>query len=106
MNVNDKVVCIESVPKNELRKEHYIYHKGSDTIHVNKVYVINKIISYPHWGNIIGLGLVGHSCRCPQTGCEVGYDSRMFRKLDEVKEQNKNKQIDLIGAEYQDINPS
>ncbi len=89
MNVGDKVVCLKKgnwTIEEGLRMEEY--RMEGPQPQSSKVYVISKILWYPSWGTLTGLCFVGGiTCFC--RGFEVGYDSRFFRKLEDVQNENR-----------------
>ena len=102
MNINDKVVYVPSGSRGISAEFDYKESKLTR----NQVYVINKIIPSPAW-NVIGLAFVGGiTAHTDPEGYEVGFDSRDFRKLEEIQERNKNKQINLVGKTHKQIGVS
>ena len=91
--ISDKVVRIkvDTTPK-RIAHAALCNHVG-ETFVEGKVYVINKVITHPAWGvNVIGLTFAGGiTCFCKNSGFEIGYDSRDFRKLEEIQAENKLK---------------
>ena len=101
--IGDKVVCIGSLPPNLCPESYQFRLEGrylSDPIKTNSVYVIRKVITFPHWHkSVIGLSLVGYTCFDRLNGAELGYDSRMFRKLEEIQAENRAKRNNSIPNE-------
>ncbi len=87
-NISDKVVYVggNGGPVGVAAEFDYT----EDNLILNSVYVVSKILPCPQH-NAIGLAFVGHTSYCKNDGAEVGYDSRMFRKLEEIQAENKAK---------------
>jgi len=94
MNPGDKVVCVTSnvdgyvLPT--LSEFNKTYILVGDNLVVNKIYVITKIV--PHVKGMVGICLINSSIICNATGIEVGWDMRLFRKLDDMKKEAQERQ--------------
>lgn len=110
--ISDKVIYIGVYDKiaaaEELTNSHNIIISG-ESVKKDKVYVINKIITNPAWKkNIHGLAFVGGLTAYDKRTCfEIGYDSRCFRKLEEIQAENRAlKTIEKIVGRPLELNPS
>lgn len=82
--VNDKVMVVsvmgDSNPELCLNFETI----GSNPVR-NVVYVVEEVIT--NTGDSVGLSLVGSTARFIPNGRIVGWDSRQFRKLEEIRQE-------------------
>lgn len=81
--VSDKVVCVNDSPRRNPR------HAGNPSgLSKGSIYVIS---GFNYRGDIL---LVGHSTglKCVGAPGEVGWSHDRFRKLEEIKEENRSKQ--------------
>lgn len=82
MNVGDKVVCVDDSPCK-------ICGVISDLI-VNRVYVVQKITQHKC---IVVVGIAMKACHISNDGNDWGYVPERFRKLDELKEETRQRQL-------------
>jgi len=92
-NISDKVVCIANTGQN-LPNYGYIdttifsYPDGFPI--ENAVYVIKNVVYNTDTG-YAGLQLIGCPVIYIPTGTETAFDSRQFRKLEDIKQENLSK---------------
>lgn len=98
MEIGTKVVCITDFFQKTGNP--YTNEEGQTFIRTgiplkNTVYVISKVIQN---STCIGLAFVGNitSFNITPTPKEVGFIKNNFRKLEEIQEENKNKQKDFL----------
>lgn len=88
----DKVVCVGRLDNGENKAPVDAYIVIGNQIYIGSVYVVERIIAYPWWpSNVMGVALVGSTSKLVANGFEVGWDSRCFRKLEELKQEAKDR---------------
>lgn len=88
MNINDKVVCVDDSPlQNPEKKSIPLGHVMKGT-----VYVVNGAI--PNDADpFFSVMLVGLPVIWLPTGTEIGWDPRRFRELEEVQQENREREV-------------
>jgi hypothetical protein len=82
-NISDKVVCVND--------SCCVTCGAKVSIIKNQVYVINDLHINPLKGNLL-VNLVGVSLNCHETPYRKGFFANRFRKLEEIKAANVNRQ--------------
>lgn len=93
MKPGDKVVYIGPVPVSAdcpSYESSLFKVVGSIPTKINTVYVVTAVI--PCANNTTGLGLIGSTTIHLPTNQEAGWNSRQFRKLDEMKQEAAQRQ--------------
>lgn len=83
-NISDKVVCT----KDDFIIDPLVHRVPFGSPKKGTIYVIE---GFNDDGNILGLILVGIKAYVLYSGLEVGWDSRYFRKLTDIQEENRPK---------------
>ncbi len=87
-NISDKVVCIDDTPG----VRPYQYHYPNGFVKKGQVYCVESVLEYRFTeGVLLSLFIVG----CPRfwkvTGANIPWAARRFRKLEDIKEENRLK---------------
>ena len=95
MEINDKVVCVPVTQKNGVTFYNPdVFEVRGSMPTVGLVYTVRGETP-PDANGVIGLLLVGSVCIHKPTGQESGWDSKGFRKLEECREENRQKQHNI-----------
>jgi hypothetical protein len=87
MKESSKVVCVPFTPPQPERAYAGAFHVIGGIPMVGSVYTVAKVFP-PHLiTKSVGVALVGSTTVCVKTGVEVGWDSRNFRDLYEMKRE-------------------
>lgn len=85
--VSEKVVCVDTSKPNRANKTGRI-----NRLKLGRIYVIRDILVGPSYKNA-GVRLVGMCAGFWMDGEEAGYSAYRFRKLDEIREENRAKAV-------------
>jgi len=89
--------------------DHEAYSTPGGLIDKGEVCVIGAFVQNSRWKpDVLGLIIIGRPCICKRTGVEVGWDSRDFAPLQELREKAREKQkkpTQIFASNYNPNNP-